>query len=262
MLSPSRAVTEAPQAEGAPHDDDDAFSSRGALRGAWRPAIVIALIAAVVALLQPGEIAENTSQMRQWARDQGLLGPLLYLGFYVVASICLVPQSALKIASGALFGAVFGVAIASLGSILGATASFLIGRYVARGSLVQRLKQKPKFRRLDRMTAEHGPIIVATSRLFPIVPGNLLNYLFGLTVLRLRTFVVWSWLCKIPGIVILVVGTDAAVQGMEEGRVPWAPIAVVAVFLAAMAIAARLVYRRFRERQRAAAAPADDADDF
>jgi uncharacterized membrane protein YdjX (TVP38/TMEM64 family) len=224
---------------------------RAILRGLWRPALVLVAIAIVVALVSPREIVDEIDETRQWFHERGLAGIAIFLGFYVLAAICLVPQSAMKIAAGAVFESALGIIVASLGSILGATACFLISRYVARGSLLQRMKKRPKFRRLDRMTAEHGPVIVAASRLVPIFPGNLLNYAFGLTQVRTKVFVLWSWLCMLPGIVVLVVGTDAAVQAVEEGRVPWSLVAVVGSALVAMIAATRIAYLRFRDKQEA-----------
>jgi uncharacterized membrane protein YdjX (TVP38/TMEM64 family) len=233
--------------------DDEPYERpplRALMRGLWRPALVILAIAIVVALISPREIAEEIEETRQWFRELGIAGVVIFLGFYVIAAVCLVPQAALKIAAGAVFESLLGIVVASVGSLLGATACFLIARYVARGSLLQRMKKRPKFRRLDRMTAEHGPIIVAMSRLIPVFPGNLLNYAFGLTQVRTKVFMFWSWLCMLPGIVVLVVGTDAAVQAAEEGSVPWSELVVVAVALAAMLAAMRLAYLRFRDKQR------------
>jgi uncharacterized membrane protein YdjX (TVP38/TMEM64 family) len=228
---------------------------RALLRGLWRPALVIVAIAIVVALISPGQIAEEIDQTRQWFRELGIVGVVIFLGFYVIAAVCLVPQAALKVTAGVVFESLLGIAVASAGSLLGGTACFLIARYVARGSLLQRMKRKPRFQRLDRMTAEHGPIIVATSRLIPIFPGNLLNYAFGLTQVRTQVFMFWTWLCMLPGIVVLVVGTDAAVQAAEAGRVPWTELFVVVAALVAMVAAMRLSYLKFRERQRSSKAP-------
>jgi uncharacterized membrane protein YdjX (TVP38/TMEM64 family) len=67
------------------------------------------------------------------------------------------------------------------------------------------------------MTERHGAIIVAITRLVPIFPFNLLNYGFGLTRVRFGTYLLWSFLCMLPGIALYVVGADALTRGLAEG---------------------------------------------
>jgi uncharacterized membrane protein YdjX (TVP38/TMEM64 family) len=156
---------------------------------------------------------------------------LAVLGIYVVAAVALVPQTVLKVAAGGLFGSTMGVVVASLGSTLGGLACFLIARYVARGAWMQRLKSGPRMTHLDEMSREKGTMLVVISRLVPIFPGNVLNYALGLTQLRTFTFTFWSWLTMVPGIVVLVVGTDAILRGIAEGRVPWGLAGIVIAML-------------------------------
>jgi uncharacterized membrane protein YdjX (TVP38/TMEM64 family) len=46
---------------------------------------------------------------------------------------------------------------------------------------------------------EEGWRFVAFTRLVPLFPFNVLNYAFGLTAIPLRTYVLTSWLCMLPG---------------------------------------------------------------
>lgn len=247
-MSDSRAIgqevdsTRAGQADSPP-------TIRLLLRGVWRPLIVVLVIATIIIVARPAEIVANIGEWREWIESHGLLGLAVFLAIYVLAAVAIVPQAVLKVAAGGLFGSLLGVIIASIGSTLGATTCFLISRYVARGTLMKRLKQGPRFKRLDLMTHKHGALIVAVSRLIPIFPGNLINYAFGLTQVRLRTFVFWSWLCMLPGTVVLVVGTDALVQGLEERRVPWGLVAIVAGTLAGLVAIVITIHRRFRIKQ-------------
>lgn len=217
--------------------------------GLWRPLLVIALIFIVAWIVQPARLVHEISEFRGWIDDLGPWSIALFLGIYIIAAVAIVPAALLKVAAGGIFGAALGLVIASIGSTLGATACFLIARYVARGSFVQRLKQGKRFRKLDELTERHGPVIVALVRLVPILPGNLVNYAFGLTRVPLGVFVFWSWLCMLPGTVVLVVGTDAFVQGLYEGRVPWGMIAIVAGALALMGVSMFYAHRSFKAKQ-------------
>ena len=95
----------------------------------------------------------------------------------------------------------------------------------------------------DFGAAEQGALVVALTRIFPIFPYNILNFAFGLTSIRFRTYLFWSWLCMLPGTVLFVVGADAVTKAISQGQVPWplvGTLAIVAVFLAIVVRFARL----------------------
>ena len=68
-------------------------------------------------------------QTLDWVDRLGPWGPMLFILVYVVATVLLVPGSALTFGAGALFGVVRGSLYVSVGSTIGATCAFLIGRH-------------------------------------------------------------------------------------------------------------------------------------
>ena len=60
--------------------------------------------------------------------NSGLLGPVIFIAVYAVATVLLFPASVLTLAAGALFGPLEGTAIVSLASTLGAALAFLTSR--------------------------------------------------------------------------------------------------------------------------------------
>jgi len=219
------------------------------LRSMWRPLLVLAGIAAVVWILQPAQLVHDVQELRLVIDEMGMWGIAIFLIIYIIAAVAIVPAALLKVAAGGMFGSFVGVIVASIGSTLGATACFLIARYVASGPLVQRMKQHRRYRKLDRLTERHGAVIVAIVRLVPILPGNLVNYAFGLTRVPLGVFVLWSWLCMLPGTIVLVVGTDAFVQGLHENRIPWGMVAIVAGAIVLMGVSMFYAHRSFKAKQ-------------
>ncbi len=215
------------------------------LRGATRPLTAVALIVLLILLLRPGEWLGQLDVMRGWVQSRGLLGLLVVLCVYVLAAVALVPQTVLKVAAGGLFGSLWGVAVASIGSALGALACFLIARYAARGPWMNRIRRGQRMMQLNELARERGVWLVVICRLLPVFPGNLLNYALGLTQLRTAIFVFWSWLTMLPGIIVLVVGTDAILRGLAEGRVPWGMVAIVTGVLALLVFLTVVVRRRW-----------------
>ena len=198
-------------------------------KGAWRPILLILAILAVMALAWYFDVGERLKGLEAWIDSLGAWGPLVFVIIYIASVVAALPGSVLTVAAGALFGSVMGVILVSIASTIGASLSFLIGRYFARDPVEKTLSKSDKFSRLDRLTEEHGDIMVAITRLVPIFPFNLLNYGFGLTKVPFWTYVFWSWLCMLPGTVLYVVGADAVTRGLREKRVPWELLAVLAV---------------------------------
>ncbi|GGB66621.1 hypothetical protein GCM10011607_29050 [Shewanella inventionis] len=124
------------------------------------------------------------SQLRQES-------PLLVIGgffaLYVAVTALSLPGAAiLTIASGALFGIVEGLIIASFASSIGATLAFLVSRYLLRDSIKQRFPER--LAAIDAGIEKEGGFYLFTLRLVPIFPFFLINMLMGVTAFKSWTF--------------------------------------------------------------------------
>ncbi|OGP67616.1 MAG: hypothetical protein A2031_09585 [Deltaproteobacteria bacterium RBG_19FT_COMBO_43_11] len=215
----------------------------------WRPIIFIIFLVAAIILLRFWGVGEKLSDLRAWISGLGSWGPLVFVVIYIIAVILALPGSAITIAGAALFGSVWGVVLVSIASTIGASIGFLISRYLARDFIVHKFSQNEKFKKLDQLTKEHGAIIVAITRLVPLFPFNFLNYGFGLTGVRFWTYVFWSWLCMLPGTVLYVVGTDAIVSGLSEGKIPWPLVVVLLIAMIVLTFLVRLARKKLSGRE-------------
>jgi uncharacterized membrane protein YdjX (TVP38/TMEM64 family) len=139
-----------------------------------------------------------------WIRALGAWGVAIFVLLYVVATVLFLPGSILTLGAGLLFGVATGTLVVSVASTLGATAAFLVGRYVARAWVERRIAGNPRFRAIDQAVGREGWKIVGLARLSPVFPFNLLNYAFGLTRVSLRHFLLASWIGMLPGTVMYV----------------------------------------------------------
>ena len=216
----------------------------------WRPVLLLTVIVTLLILARVLGLGEKLGALREWIRTLGAWGPLVFMVIYVAATVAAIPGSALTIAGGALFGSFWGVIVTLHAAVLGAGLAFLISRYFARESVVKWLGKNEKFQRLDKLTEEHGAIIVALTRLVPIFPFNLLNYGFGLTRVPFWTYVFWSWLCMLPGSILFVVGSDAIFRSVAEGRIPWPLVGVLLVAVAVLTVLVRFARRKLKEKEK------------
>ena len=217
-------------------------------RGIWlKPTVFVVFLILVVLSARAFGVGGRIGDLRDWIEGLGAWGPVVFIPLYALGVVAALPGSALTIAGGALFGSVLGVVLVINAATLGASLSFLVARYLARESISGWLGKNEKFQRLDQLTEKHGAIIVAVTRLVPIFPFNLLNYGFGLTRVRFWTYVLWSWLCMLPGTVLFVVGADAFTRGIAEGEVPWVLIGVLVGVAFLLAVLVRRARTKLRE---------------
>lgn len=149
-------------------------------------------------------IGQYLETFLQYIRDLGFPGYLLFVLAYILATVLFVPGTILTLGAGAVFGLVGGTIAVSAGSTLGAAAAFLVGRFIARDAIAERVKDNPRFAAIDKSVQREGFKIVFLTRLSPIFPFNLLNYAYGLTRVRLSHYIIASWIGMIPGTILYV----------------------------------------------------------
>jgi uncharacterized membrane protein YdjX (TVP38/TMEM64 family) len=165
--------------------------------------IAIALVAVLVILAKQFNIQQMLQNALVWVEGLGPIGAIVFIGIYILATVCFVPGSVLTLGAGVVFGVLWGSLYVFMGATIGATLAFLVGRYVARGWVAKQIEGNAKFNAIDAAVAREGLKIVLLTRLSPIFPFNLLNYMFGITRVSLKDYVV-GCLGMIPGTVMYV----------------------------------------------------------
>lgn len=140
----------------------------------------------------------------QRAKGMGAAGGLLYALFYILGTALFFPGLPLTLGAGFLYGAIIGTLVVSPASVAGATLAFLIARYIARDWVMRRLKKYPQAAVIDRAIEKNGFKAVVLLRLQPVLPFNILNYALGLTSIRLRDYMLASWIGMFPATVLYV----------------------------------------------------------
>src|SRR6266850_7970251 len=179
-------------------------SASSKIRSRIRWALYATAAVAVVLAVRYFHVQDLLKQALDWIGRLGPWGPVIFIGIYVVATVLSIPGSVLTLGAGAVFGVVLGSVCVSISATLGATAAFLVGRYLARDAIARKLEKNEKFATIDRAVADEGWKIVFLTRLSPVFPFTLLNYAFGLTRVKFGQYVLASWLGMIPGTVMYV----------------------------------------------------------
>ncbi len=235
---------------------------------AKRSTAKIILFAALLAgLVTAGFVFDVGTHLRtllSWVHDQGTTGVLIFGAVYIAATVLFVPGSILTLGAGFIYGVVWGSIYISIASTIGATAAFLVGRYLARDWVASKVEGNERFAAIDRAVGREGWKIVGLTRLSPIFPFNLSNYAYGLTKVSLRDFFFASWIAMFPGTVMYVyigslAGNLATLGAQERARTPleWALYGLGLVATVAVTVFVTRLARRALARE---VAPVDRSD--
>ena len=202
-------------------------AARRALLGA---AVATAVGLVVASFFLP--VGAWATSLARWMRGSGFGGAAVFALAYVGAALLALPGSVLTATAGFAYGPGLGLLLVSPVSVVAATAAFILGRTVARDWVARRVRHHPRFAALDEAVGTggwRGFQIVALLRLSPIVPFNVLNYALGLTKVRLRDYVVGSFVGMLPGTFLYVylgsaVTNLAALHGGHQRGGAWGQI--------------------------------------
>ena len=139
-----------------------------------------------------GFIPELLHNSLQWIEDKEPAGAIAFILIYIIATVAFIPSSILTLGAGVVFGVVLGSIYTLIGATIGATAAFLVGRYLIRGWISKKIAGNDKFKAIDKAVAKEGFKIVFLARLSPVLPFIVLNYAFGVSGVSLRDYFLGS----------------------------------------------------------------------
>jgi uncharacterized membrane protein YdjX (TVP38/TMEM64 family) len=212
------------------------------------PLVLVGIgVVALLAAFRYFHVQELLRRSLDWVAGLGPTGVIAFVVIYILACVFMLPGSVLTLGAGAVFGVVNGTVICSVAATLGATAAFLVGRYLARSRVAKMIEGNERFLAIDAAVGREGWKIVGLTRLSPVFPFNLLNYAYGITRVSLRDYFFASWIGMLPGTVMYVylgslAGSLATLGRHGAGRTP-AQWALYGVGLLATVVVTVLVTR-------------------
>ena len=116
----------------------------------------------------------------------GILGPIIYVGIFVIRPLLLIPSIALFVGGGLAFGPILGPSYASVGAALGGTVGFWISRKMGHEYVIKKLKLGADL--ID--TTRFSFSVVFLLSLLPIMPVTVINYGAGLSTMKFKNYIV------------------------------------------------------------------------
>ncbi len=167
--------------------------------GAFAAAIVLLL---VLARFFP--LVDLVAEAQQRVIDLGAWSAVCYPLLFAACNVLLLPGGVLSVGGGFFFGLWWGFSIVVLGNSIGAAISFGLSRWLGQRWLNRKLSRNPTLRVLELAVEREGWKIIFLSQLHPLFPTSLLNYLYGLTRIPFRAYMLWTSIGRAPGIFLYV----------------------------------------------------------
>ena len=206
---------------------------------------VIGIVAVTLRHYGITELIQNASKFKVQVDGFGVIGPLVYIALYIMATVFLLPALVLTTFAGAAFGPVLGVVYVSIASVSGASVAFLIARYAARDMVEHWIARNEQLQKIDAGVERHGWRMVMITRLVPLFPFNLQNYAYGLTRIRFFTYFFVSWLCMLPGTIAYVQVGGAFISGEGDVKKTLFYLAIAAILIVLVSLIPGLI-RNYR----------------
>jgi uncharacterized membrane protein YdjX (TVP38/TMEM64 family) len=216
--------------------------------GWWKPALGVLTLGSGIALawkLGAFDLLnmDNIDRIDAWFESLGWWAPMVFVGLWIAACVFFLPGLPISIAGGLIFGAVWGTVWTTIGANIGATVAFLIGRYVARGMVQRQVQKNGSLRKIDEGVRDHGWRMLMITRLVPIFPFNIQNYVYGLTDIKLSTYVLVSLPTMLPGTIAYNFAAGSVRTG-NLGTTLWY-LGIAAVFFVLLSLLPNWLRKRY-----------------
>jgi uncharacterized membrane protein YdjX (TVP38/TMEM64 family) len=225
----------------------DLFSSK-AVR--WAIVITLALLVAAYVLTDARKYLtiESVLDVQSWFMREFDQSPIFvsccfFALFTVLAAISMPGAAVLMLVAGSSFGLVWGTLISTLASATGATIAMLATRFLFRDWVATRYAEH--MRDVDRGIERSGAYYVFSLRVAPVIPYFILNWLLGLTTMRVWPFFWVSFLGMLPGTAVYVnAGNELSKVKSFSDVFTW-PIALSLVALAVAPFLLKFIIEKF-----------------
>lgn len=169
-------------------------------------------VVAALCLYTPINLLFNQAFLVMELNGLGDYAALMFVLGFAIATTFGFPGNVATIVGGAVFGLYWGTLWSLLGATLGAIGAFLLARYLLHDWALRRFGQQPLLQRINQAIVHKPMSFLLAVRFTPLSPFSLVNFLFGLTPVDLKTYTIGTFLGIIP---LTIANTWLGVAGKQ-----------------------------------------------
>lgn len=179
---------------------------------------VLVLVLIPLFVFTPLKIVFDFASFKGFIKQYEGYVEIIFIAIYIALTVIGIPGTILTIVGGCLFGLWHGTLISIISATLGALCAFLAARYLLQDFVQHKLAKNKQLHRFQVAILDKPFYFVLTTRLVPISPFNLVNYLFGLTTINWSDYTLATFVGVIPGCFAYTWIGKSGEQLMMEGE--------------------------------------------
>ena len=160
---------------------------------------VVFLIIVPLFIFTPLKTVFNPGLFKSFIKQYEGYVEIIFIAIYTGLTVIGVPGTILTIVGGCLFGLWHGTLISIVSATFGALFAFLAARYLLQNFAQRKFGKNQQLNKFQTAILDQPFSFVLTTRLVPISPFNLVNYLFGLTTINWVDYTFATFVGVIPG---------------------------------------------------------------
>jgi uncharacterized membrane protein YdjX (TVP38/TMEM64 family) len=181
--------------------------------------------------------------LREMVKENILRASLIYVTATVICCVVLaLPGVTFALFAGLLFGPVVGTLLCLFAATLGASLTFLIGRYFLKDAVKPMIEKSRHLKRLLFDDVEKsGVILLMITRLLPLFPYNLQNFAYGITGIGFWPYTLYTFIFLFPGVAFFTTGA----AGIADSGNRWAYFFTAGLLALVVTILGLYLHRRY-----------------
>jgi uncharacterized membrane protein YdjX (TVP38/TMEM64 family) len=204
---------------------------------------LVAILAAVL-YVGPDNLVKDYTKItpegiRGLVLSYGSLSIVAYELLHAARPFTFLPVTPFTIAGGYIYGHVYGLLFAMVGTTLASMVTFTLSRYLFRDYIKKRLSAH--YAGLDSRFDESGILTVAAMRIIPVLPFDAVGYVAGVSSISFKDYIIGTLIGELPGAFVLtMLGSN-----LKNLRSPWF---ILSLALAAVLFLLPEIYRRILKK--------------
>ncbi|MGM0166557.1 hypothetical protein IGI39_001517 [Enterococcus sp. AZ135] len=192
------------------------------------------------------DLLTDITGLRTYLESLGWWGYVIFILLSIIVAVFLLPGQFLAIVGGLAYGGFIGGALTIVGASLGASISFIIGKYIARAYILERFGNDPTFKKIEKGVKENGISFLVFTRLVPVFPFAIQSYAYAMTPMGVKKFSLISFLTMMPASFIYAfMASEIASKGVSTSLL--FELTIAGIFLALLAYLPKRVSKKLNQ---------------